>query len=61
MTEYENIWFSKYFNPNNKMLIEQIDFKKLMDILKTQNDQNVVPRLPPPPPLNGVHINNMHG
>lgn len=42
MAEYENIWFSKYYNPNNKMLIEQLEFKKLMDILKTQNDQNVV-------------------
>jgi hypothetical protein len=35
-------WFEKYFNSNNKMLIDKTEFNKLISILKNQSDQNVV-------------------
>ena len=38
----ETSWYEKYYNPNNKMLIDKSDFNKLINILKSQSDQNVV-------------------
>jgi len=42
MTELKTEWFEKYYNSNNKMLIDNSEFIKLVNILKNQNDQNIV-------------------
>ena len=42
MTEYKPIWFNTYYNSTNKITIDDKEFLKLVDILKNQNDQNVV-------------------
>ena len=41
-TEIEDSWFGKYYNSNNKMLIDKSEFNKLISILKNQSDQNIV-------------------
>jgi len=41
-SNFEKYWYQKFYNVNNKMLIEQQDFNKLINILKNQSDQNVV-------------------
>jgi len=42
MSEYENYWFNKYHNINSNLMINNVDFLKLTNILKSQNEQNVV-------------------
>lgn len=41
-SNFETYWFQKFYNVNNKMLIEPNDFNKLINILKNQSDQNIV-------------------
>ena len=42
MTEYDMLWFTKYYNATSKMVVDDKEFLKLTNILKNQNDQNVV-------------------
>jgi hypothetical protein len=42
MTEYKNYWFNKYHYINSNLMISNVDFIKLTNILKSQNEQNVV-------------------
>jgi hypothetical protein len=42
MSEIENSWYTQFYNKNSSMLINDIELKKLYDILKCQNNQNTV-------------------
>ena len=42
MTEYDMLWFKKYYNSTSKMAVDDKEFLKLTNILKNQNDQNLV-------------------
>jgi len=42
MSENETSWYTQFYNKNALMLINENEFKKLINILKCQNEQNVV-------------------
>jgi len=42
MDENETSWYNQFYNNNSSMLINDIEFKKLVDILKCQTNQNMV-------------------
>lgn len=42
MTDYDLFWYNKYYNENNKMIIDNDLFNKLKNLLKNQNTQNSV-------------------
>jgi hypothetical protein len=39
---FQTSWYKNHFNVNNKMVIDKTEFVKLVNILKTQSNQNVV-------------------